>query len=64
VVSGPTKDGAYYCRYWRQSGIKHIWMPPCLRTKANSELTPARYLHVLDTVPQEFVESAIERWVK
>lgn len=57
VTSGPTRDGAYFCRYWLKKDGKYE-----LRTKANSELTPVHTLVVLETVPQMIVERAMERW--
>jgi len=46
-------DGAF-CRYWSKSD------PTELRTKCNSELTPVRYLIVLNTRPQEMVDQLLE----
>ena len=56
VTSGPTKDGAYFCRYWSRYHEKE------LRTKANSECTPADCLQVTDSFPQELIEEMLEKY--
>lgn len=53
ITSGPTKDGAYFCRYWNESLLE-------LRTKSCSETTPMDMILVVDTVPQEQVDKALE----
>ena len=57
IWSGPTEDGSYYCRYWQCYMGKIQWQ---LRTLSNSELTPASVLKVRDTVPQQWVDWAID----
>ncbi|MHA1951266.1 MAG: hypothetical protein ACW987_15535 [Candidatus Thorarchaeota archaeon] len=42
VSSGPTDEGDYYVRYWQIGSDGKVI--PDLRTKANSELTPANCL--------------------
>ena len=56
VTSGPTKNGAYFCRYW----LKHHFKK--LRTKLNSELTPGDCLRVVETYSDEFVEEMLEKY--
>lgn len=47
------------CRYWLKDKV-----PRELRTKANSEQTPIRGLVFYDTVPQQAVEDALQKWCK
>lgn len=55
VRPGPT--GTYYCRYWRMEGGKPVME---LRTKANSECTPARNLVRFKNFSQKVVETTLE----
>ena len=61
VTSGlaGTHGDSYFVRYWLIQGGKVINE---LRTKANSELTKLEDLEVVDSVPQEWVEAALERY--
>jgi len=59
VTSGPDNEGAYFCRYWI---VKDKKVVNELRTKAGSESTPIVNISVLETVPQEWVEQALEEW--
>ena len=55
VTSWREGDQAAYCRYWSKVN------PDELRTKANSELTPCRYLEEIDSCPQWRVDAELEK---
>ena len=56
VTSGPTLDGSYMCRYWSKSDVED------LRTKANSELTPADCIVVEETYPPSMVQKMLDKY--
>lgn len=57
VARNQMNRGVVACRYWLEhKGEMH------LRTKANSELTPAELLVKADSVPQIEVDEAIEEY--
>lgn len=62
VTSGPTNEGAYFCRFWLQNSDGTLLIPCELRTKANSESCSKRHLVEKDTVLQALVEEMLERY--
>lgn len=64
VTSGPTGNGGYFCRFWNMRGgdVLAFRAPIDLRTKAVSELVLAKHIVVQDTIAQEFVTWALEKY--
>lgn len=58
VTSGPTGDNCYFVRYWIPGNREN----PELRTKANSEKTPADRLLPFPYTVQENVIMALKEW--
>ena len=54
VVSGPTSEREYFCRFYYKNGN--------MRTKANSELVPVYRIHVYVSRPQEKVEEDLIKY--
>lgn len=54
------KIDTLFCRYWLINKYDNIGPEYELRTKANSELTPASNLVAKDTVPQKIVDKLMK----
>ena len=57
ITSGPTLDGAYFCRYWSKGHLGED-----IRTKSCSELTPGKNIRVMEIANQEKVQEMLERY--